>query len=438
MRKNGTWIVYAALCPLVFVLIWVFGLGWYFLLPLGAACAYAVWKLQNYQRIEHANQSTYLQVTTYLEQLLCSYRRLGHAGKALEDCSLLFEEESEMGQAVGRAKHILLTGEGVLDGNILQMAFRTIEESFDSRRMRIIHQFICNGERTGAESGRSADILLEDLELWKNRTKLYQNRKHFIKIECGIASVLAVFLCYVSRLLTPAELGFDISSSLLYQASTVGAFILILFLLVTIHRKLSSGWLDYTGKQAKGDTERFEKYYHLLDSRAGSSLSRHMAKKILSRYVRAEFPYWLLFVTLYLQSESCYQALRYSLEETDGVFRKELERLIERIYDSPRSLEPYLAFFSGLSIPELQSGMKILYSIQANGYEDSGRQMDYLVAQNNRLMDKNESYVFSNKMAGMSMLKQLPMVVSCIKLLIDLVNLLAMTMGSFQNIGIGG
>ncbi len=80
--------------------------------------------------------------------------------------------------------------------------------------------------------------------------------------------------------------------------------------------------------------------------------------------------------------------------------------------------------------------MKILYSVNANGYEDSMKQLDFLVAQNNRLMDKNESYRYSNMMAGMSMLKQLPMVAACLKLLIDLVNLLAITMGSFQNIGL--
>ena len=58
------------------------------------------------------------------------------------------------------------------------------------------------------------------------------------------------------------------------------------------------------------------------------------------------------------------------------------------------------------------------------------------MAPNNRLMDKNESYHYSNLLAGMSMLKQLPMIVSCLKLLVDLVNLLAVTMGSFQNMGL--
>ena len=87
-------------------------------------------------------------------------------------------------------------------------------------------------------------------------------------------------------------------------------------------------------------------------------------------------------------------------------------------------------------MPEIQTGMKILYSVSTNGYEQSRRQLDFLVAQNNRLMDKSESYSQLNKMGGMSLLKQLPIMVSCLKLLIDLVNLLALTMGNFQNMQI--
>ena len=430
--------IYVILLPFVLFIVWVYGLGVVFIVPLFAASCVAVARIRRYQRADREYEVAYSQVTTYLEQLLCSYRRLGHAGKALEDCRTLFREDCLMGKAICQAMNILFTGEGVIDGDILDAAFASVERFYDSRRMRIIHRFICNSEKTGAESGRPTDILLEDLELWKNRTKIYQSRKRFIKIECSIATGLSLLLCYVSRLLTPEELGFDISESFIYQISTVGVFLLFLLILVKICKRLSGSWLDGSGLQNREQRKQREKLYRVLRGDIGKSsfLEKHMAKKLLTSYVRGEFPYWLLLVTLYLQSESSYQALRYSLRETEGVFRLELERLITEIYDSPRSLEPYLDFFSCLEIPEVQSGMKILYSVHANGFEESGKQLDFLVAQNNRLMDKNESYHYSNLLAGMSMLKQLPMIVSCLKLLVDLVNLLAVTMGSFQNMGL--
>lgn len=436
------WYLYPLMFVTIAVIVWVYKLWLVFIIPLCAGAWYSVRQIRNCLKIERENEKRYHEVTTYLEQLLCSYRRLGHAGKALEDCSTIFENGTEMKKALEQALHILLTGEGVTDGMILEKAFGGMEQIFNSRRMQIVHRFICHVERTGGECSHAVDILLEDLELWRNRTKLYQNKKRFIRLECGIATGLAVVLCYVSRLLTPGELGFHISDSTVYQVSTVVVLMLLFYLVSCIYRKLSGNWLDEKRGQDEKERQRMERLYGIVSGEAQfdirdrgkrpSLLSRHMAKKLVGTYVKNEFPYWLLLVTLYLQTESSYQALRYSMEGTGGIFRKELEKLTEAIYDSPRDLEPYLDFFRGLELPEVQTGMKILYSVHANGYEDSRRQLDFLVSQNNRLMDKSERYADANKMAGMSLLKQLPMVVSCLKLLIDLINLLALTMGSFQ------
>ncbi len=432
-RESLVWSM--ALCGGMAILVFFYGLHVSFFVPLGI-CGWIVGKkLCGYRRKERGYEEQYVQVTAYLEQLLCSYRRLGHVGRALEDCRTLFPRKTVMGEAVFRARHIMLTGEGVLDSGILEAAFGEIETVAKSRRMRIIHRFLCNAEQKGGECGASLDILLEDLELWRNRTGLYQNRKRFIRTECAIATLMSVFLCYVSRLLTPAELGFRISDSAVYQCSTAVILVSFLILFLVIAKKLSGEWIDTADRYEGKEKLRLEKMYACFRGMAAQSfLSRHMAKKILARYVKNEFPYWLLMVTLYLQTESNYRALQSSLRETEGVFRQEVERLLEQIYDSPRDLEPYLSFFGELGIQEVQSGMKILYSVSAQGYEDSRRQLDFLVSQNNRLMDRAEAYRFSAKTAGMSMLKQLPMILSCVKLLIDLVNLLALTMGSFQSV----
>lgn len=433
MRK---YFLFICSIPFLAVIMWIYELRIICVIPLLITWVCLVNKLTRYNQNERQEETRFLQVSSYLEQLLCSYRRLGHAGKALDDCQILFAESSEMGAVIRSASCILKTGEGVEDGNIYEAAFGKIEQRYNSRRMSIIHRFVCNGEKTGGDTNISADILLEDLECWKNRTRLYQKKKQFVKIECAIASSLALLLCYVSKLLTPAELGFRISDSTTYQISTVAAFVVMMIIVMSIFKKLSGSWLDE--RQLSGEKEilKRDKLYQIIqsDRRKYSSVSFHMAKKILTRYVREEFPYWLLLVTLYLQSESSYQALRLTLDETEDIFKEEVCKMIERIYDSPRDLQPYLEFFGQLSLVEVETGMKILYSVNNNGYEESKRQLDFLIAQNNRLVDQCEVYHYKNKMAGMSLLKQLPMIVSCIKLLIDLVNLLALTMGSFQNI----
>lgn len=436
MRKIQTCWGYPAVLLAQILIVWIYGLGVWAAVLSAVAAGVALRRIRISMAREKGYEEEYRETALYLEQLLCSYRRLEHAGKALEDCSAIFESNSRMGQAIDRARHVLRTGEGVEDGRIYEAAFEKIEEVYDSRRLRIVHTFLCNGERMGGETGRSVDILLEDLQLWKNRTGLYQNRKRFIKVECGISAGLSVLLCYVSRLLTPEELGFQICDSVVYQVSTLLVFLILWFVIASIYRKLSGPWLDIREQEDEEFQKKQKKLYGILcgKGKKASLLSRHVAKKVVGKYVKGEFPYWLLLVTLYLQSQSSYQALRYSMKETRGIFCDEIRKMTEGIYDSPRDLNPYLGFFEPLHLPEIQSGMKILYSVSANGYEDSRRQMDFLVAQNNRLMDQSERLIQNNKMAGMSLLKQLPMLVSCVKLLVDLASLLTMTMQNFQNI----
>jgi len=93
-------------------------------------------------------------------------------------------------------------------------------------------------------------------------------------------------------------------------------------------------------------------------------------------------------------------------------------------------LYPYTEFFRQLEISEVQTGMKILYSVNQNGYEESKRQLDFLISQNNVLMDRAENNRYENQTAGLSLLKHLPMLIACVKKVADLVNLLALTMGT--------
>jgi hypothetical protein len=438
IRKTA---IYLLIIFVQFLMVWLYGLWWGAGIFLTLVAFAALLSIRKSVVCERRYEQEYQEVSLYLEQLLCSYRRLNHAGKALEDCSSIFEENSPMGKAVAEAIHVLMTGEGVVNGDIYEAAFAKIEQHYESRRMGIIHTFLCQGERTGGEIGKSSDILLEDLQLWRNRVGLYQNKKRFIKMECAIASLLALLLCNVSRLLTPDELGVRICDSILYQISTVGIVVLLWYVIALIYHKLSGSWLDVKKEENEKQKEQWEHLYAVLyqTEKKSSVLSTHVVKKVIGSYVKEEFPYWILLLTLFLQTESSYQALRssmekYAREKTGFLFQKEIEKLTEKIYDSPRDLAPYLDFFAPLSLPEVQTGMKILYSVSAGGYEDSKEQLDFLVAQNNRLMDQSERIVQNHKTAGMSLLKQLPMLAASLKLLVDLMTLLAMTMQGFQSV----
>lgn len=343
------------------------------------------------RRKQRIQRQKYYDMTTYMELLLCSFKRCGHIKTALEDCRLVFLEKGMMGQAISRAIHILETGEDTGEGSLTESAFNEISRAYNSKRMRLIHHFLCRVERMGGEAADSLDILLTDLEMWKRRVVLYQKQKQCMGKECTAAALLALLLCEISRFLIPADLQRNFVNSTIYQCSTIVVIYLLTGLLVLV-------W-----------------YY------AGRIRPDLMKEKNRKRKIEREFPYWLLSVSLYLQQDSLYHALRQSEKETTGIFRQEVSRLVEGIYQQPTSLQPYLDFFSDLDLPDLRTGMKMLYAVNTNGYQDTKKQIQFLVEQNNAVMDRCEKEYFRMKVSGLRMLRQIPMMLAGGKVMIDMV-----------------
>lgn len=333
----------------------------------------------------------YHDMTAYMELLLCSFKRLGHIKMALQDCQLVFHEGGMLGQAIHRAIHILETGEDTGSLPLTESAFNEISGNYNSRRMRLIHHFLERVEHMGCDATEALDLLLTDLEMWKRRFVLYHKKKQFLGRECMVAAVLALLLCGLSRLLIPLDIQDSFVKSTVYQASTIVVYCLIVG---------SAMWIRYHAGRVVAD----------------SSVEQDTAKQI-----EREFPYWLLAVTLYLKQDSLYQALLHSMQETEGRFRNEVKCLVEAIYQNPTSLQPYLDFFSDLELPELRTGMKMLYAVNSNGYSDTERQIDFLIEQNNAVMDRCEKEYLRAKIAGLRLLRQIPMILAGGKVLIDMV-----------------
>lgn len=398
------------------ILVWVTGL---FLLPVVNLCG---------RRWREA-EAEYYDVTTYMEQILCSYKRLGTLVPALEDCVSLYSEEDRMGQVLQQALCVLKTGEGVEDDNIVEMALAVIHRQYPSRRLYLLHEFLGKAEKLGGDISDSLDILLHDLQMWKRRVSLYQKKKRFLCIECTFAVVMAAGICYLSHFLMPAALVGSMTSSLIYQCSTVSVLVLLLIVETITMYKLTGTWLDSGKTLTEKQKRKQEKNYQTVKKNS-AGIVRYMAKKVCRSAVEKEFPYWLLSVTLYLQTESIFQAIRQSVEQVKGVFRLEVTMLLEQMYENPSSLRPFTSFFQELNIPEVQSGMKILYSVNTNGYQETGKQIRFLVEQNNIVMDKCESNQFDSQIAGMGLWKQIPMAIAGIKVVIDMLVFLLLTMRS--------
>ena len=420
------------------LVLWFFGIPFIMQIPLYVFVAVGIFRMERQKERERKKKTEYEEAAAYMEQLLCSYKRLGHLGRAWEDCLPLCEQGGTMWHLIRRAQELLKSGEDSTDSgyadnsgehrymdgsgesgaSVAWSACREIHTHISSRHMILIHEFLCRTEQTGGEITEALDILLQELQMWKRRNALFHTRRLWFGRECRIAVCLAVVLCFFSEFVMPADIRAILYGTVWYKGVTAAVLALLAGLFLFLDQRLSSDWLDHdTDPQSRWKKQR--QMYELVTRKKGG-LRAGAAKKYCRQEVEREFPYWLLTVALYLQHETVYPALMDSVERTGGIFRTEVERLITGIYESPASPEPYYRFFEPLDLEEIRSGMRILYAAGNSEYGDISRQIRFLVELNNMIMDRYEQKKYESEMAGMGIWRQLPMLAGAGKVLFDM------------------
>ncbi len=375
-----------------------------------------------YRKKDSDEQKNYRELTLYMEQLLCSCKRLESVSLAFQDCKLLFEKTSKMGRLLQTASEEIQNNGGIA------AAFELIERRYNSKRLRLFHDFLLNVEIMGGEREDAFDILLHDLQMWKQRTFFYQKKKIYRRKECFLAIFLGVTMCFFALMLIPTNLRRRLMASAIYQITTILVFLILCGMLFLVVKKLSGNWLD------KNETYNNMKEYFVL-KKGKKGVRFGVAKQYCEKEVREEFPYWILKVVLYLQQESVYQAVKLTLDKTKGILHYELQNFLERLYEEPAALTPYLSFFRELNLPEVQTGMKILYSVNVNGYSHTGKQIRFLVEEMNRLMDQSQRRKFENETNYTGLIRQIPMILASGKILLDMFIVVKMILEQYGNLG---
>ena len=371
----------------------------------------------------------YQDVACYMEQFLCSYKRTSLLGRTLEDCLILYEKDSIFYSVLKGAYHVLHTGERG-EENISEQALEVIYKKYPSRRMRMLHSYIVKAEEMGGDMSEALNILLRDLEYWKERQIVFQKKKRILVKECILSTFLSIVLCFVSYLLVPAAFRSTLVKSAYYQVAMVIFLSAIMILLVWLCYCASGNWLDTVKDTSETEKWQQEKNYELVREKK-RTVAGYFAMRRMRAEIQREFPYWLLSVLLFLQQDSIYRAVKSSVWNIEGVFRREVELFLDELYENPTSFQPFQNFFKEYNLPEIRSGMKLLYSFQNNGYEDTSKQIYFLIEQNNLAMNQVEKKQLDNELTSLGLLRQFPMLFASGKIILDLVIVLMITMGKY-------
>lgn len=412
------------------LLIWIFfptfflsfGFFWWICIPVPMFASVLLFAMAKLEKNEDKKRKEYEEAITYMEQLLCSYKRWQHLGSAWKDCESLFLPGGKMRTLLEKAGCVL-NGNGNSEDSVVWNACCVLHREYDSRRMVLMHEFLCRMEEVGGEFRGALDILLQELQMWKRRNVLFRNKRKWLGKECRYAVFFAFLICVFSEIIMPSDIRQLLCHSYLYQAASIGIFMLLLLIFFLIEKRLTDDWLDEMPSEQR--IAEWERQYNRLLRGSNS------AKDYCAWEAAEEFPYWLLTVTLYLQYETVYPALQDSVRKSHSIFRKEVEMLLDRIYENPTSPEPYRDFFTLLELEEIQSGMRILYSAGNSGYDDVTGQIQFLIEQNSIVMDRTEQKKFETKMAGMNLWKQVPMIVAAVKVILDMAVVLMMAVQQY-------
>lgn len=382
----------------------------------------------------------FVDVASYIEQLLYSFKRQPKILSALKDTVMLFEDRAggRLRRGIDSAIEYIQSGTSI--ENIYKEAFQPIEDEYGCKRLFKTHSFLIRVENAGGIPDDAINILLKDRNLWVSRIESLIHDKNKIRINVSIGIALSIVVIMMSTYMVPENFGIALmKASQIAKTITISLDFLIWY---WVERSLSKSLLD-----ADKDMpfEEIERSYNIVmhDTNKKKTRSFIIAALIIAvggvaaffamgikaaivielfailiatqpkrqykacfkrvkREVEKVFPDWMLSLALQMQTDNVHISIAKTTADSPQLMWEELDKLQDGIEKHPDDLNPYVGFFKKLQITDIITAMKMLYSMAEFGAEDSQEQIRGLVDRNTEIMDKAERMRIEDHLAGIS------------------------------------
>lgn len=396
-------------------------------------------------------------VNIYMEQMLYSFRVHSMVYPALCDLETQFTD-GMMHDRIVKAKEYILNPKKD-DTEPVKTALKFIEDEYYCDKLLTIHQFMCNVEKLGGSYRSTIQLLLKDRAAWEKRQLQIQKDRKQKKTQVILSIVVSVLICVVFTRSLPSEL--EIMSSTIVQIDTVVMWALMVKLYCKADKKTSVNLL--ASIEARSEDKQLKKYVKITtwdeakQIKASAvwavvtgvlaflfwavfkkdwiviigailvvfmlfqhKLDYRLTFKSLVDDIRLAFPRWMIEMSLLLQTESVQVALVKSYNSAPGVLKPELELLMQRLKEAPETSAPFIDFFGDFALRDVQSAMKMLYSIQSGTGGDPDTQIADIIERNNQMLEVTERKIADNAMAALDTQFLLPLIITGGKLMIDM------------------
>jgi len=400
-----------------------------------AAIIYNVF-YEKQEKIRKYYLNKYYDVVQYMEQMIYSFKKQPKIREALSDAQKVSTER--MKEII---EEVLVSIDSKATENIYEESLDIIGKEYDCKRLRSLHSFLIKIEKNGGEYETYINILLEDIKEWSDRLSLFIRDVNRVKRNVIISIFSTLITCGFMAYLIPKE--YQYTNHIIYQIVSTVMIILMLQIFLTVNKKLNYNWIK---EKELMPENMVMKYYSLVErgqqgKRELSLLERmsyKKAKKSLENEIKKAFPDWIRDVAINLQNETVQSAIENSYENAAFVLKRPIRKLLIDFERYPIGIEPYDNFLSGFDLMEIKSSMKMFYSINQLGNEQSDKQIDAIIDRNNKMTRQAEEMKNKDRIGIAGMFSAIPMLIGVGKIMSDMVLMVIVFTSSISNAINGG
>lgn len=391
---------------------------------------------QKEEKIRKKYLEKFHDVIMYMEQMVYSFKKQPKIRLALSDAQKV--SSNRMKEII---EEVIVNIDSKMTDKIYEESLDIIRKEYDCKRLRSLHDFLIKIEKHGGEYEQHIDILLEDIKEWGDRVNAFINNVQRVKRNVLISVFSTLLTCGFMAYLIPRE--YRYTGHTVYQICSTGMILIMMLSYLFVHRRMNIDWIKE--KQMIPDNMVI-KYYVLVEKgykdynslSIMERLSYKKAKRTLENEIKKEFPDWIRDVAINLQNDTVQSAIENSYEKSAFVLKRPIRKLLVDFEKYPVGIEPYDNFLKEFDLDDIKSSVKMFYSINELGKEQSGKQINSIIDRNNKLTRQAEEMKCNDKIGAATMFSALPMGVGVVKIMVDMILMIVVFTSSVSNVITGG
>ena len=365
--------------------------------------------LEKQDRIKKQYLAKYNDVVLYMEQMIYSFKKQPKIRMALLDAQKVSSIEMRA----------------------------IIEKEYNCGRIKSLHKFIIKIENYGGNYETYIDILLEDIKNWSDRTLTFIRNVDRTRRNVLISIASTLITCGFMAYLIPKDYKFTEHG--LYQVCSMILIMAMIFTYLAITKRLNFDWLKE--ERALPDNMVI-KYYALVEKGYNNisdlsfmeRINYKKAKKRLEREIYKIFPDWIRDVAINLQNDTVQSAIEGSYEDTPFILKRPVRKLLIDFERYPVGIEPYDNVLKEFDLPDVKSSVKMFYSINELGREQSTKQIGAIIDRNNKLSGQTEEMKNKDRIGIAAMYSVIPMFLGVLKIIVDMLLMILVFTSSISEV----